>query len=207
MPQTSRKASRSQFWRNLLYATAFMLSFVSHATLLARQVEPRSETVDVSWKLEEDFTGVHLGCSMEELKQDLKRLGRPFKLDKKSVDGPKTTYMVRGNHQLNGAEVTGYIFCEEKLASIIIAFVGNECEKNYDALKLNAEKKFGSIKDSVVFAGKHCSGRKGGMAIQLTYKKEFTDSDTLIVVVVHERLGQKMVDDELKRKAESIGGF
>ena len=99
--------------------------FTSSATYGQNNEDPKPSTD----KLEDEFLGLHLGCSMEELKRVLKKSPNPIRLIKKKVAAGTMTYLYSGNHRLNGAAATVFSFWDGKLMGVIVFFGSEEHQR------------------------------------------------------------------------------
>jgi len=158
-------------------------------------------------KLESDFLGVHLGCSLEELQALLRKSAKSMKLIKKGVMNGRPSYMFSGNHRLNGATATGFGFWEGKLSIVIVFFRTEEPDKVYDALKMKMEEKYGKMTNEIEFAGKRCALIKDGMMFNLQYETNPFKTDTVMLICEH--LGIKAAEEAkaVEKKARELGDF
>ena len=177
--------------------------FTSSATPGQNLEDPKFSTD----KLEDEFLGLHLGCSLEELQGALKKSANPIKLIKKDVVDGVTTYAYWGNHRLNGATGTSFSFWDGKLSAVAVFFKTEEAEKIYDALKMKMEKKYGKMNDGIKFAGKECTLMKGGMAFILKYETNPFETDTVLLATVHLGLMVAKEAKEVEKKADDLGDF
>ena len=158
-------------------------------------------------KLNDEFLGLHLGCSLEELQESLKKSTNPSKLFKKDLMDGMTTYAYRGNHHLNGATGTSFSFWDDKLSLVTVFFKTEEAEKIYEALKMKMEEKYGKMKDGIKFAGKRCFLIKGGMGFGLEYKDNMSEADTVLIIASHLGIMDAKEAKKVEKKAEDLGDF
>ena len=158
-----------------------------------------------SGKLESEFLGIHLGCSLAELKTAIQKPKFPIKFMKKSEEDGVTTYLFTGNHRLKGATGTAFSFWQGKLTMCGVYFKGEDAESIYDALQKLATKKYGKTTDGIVFGGKKCQVIKGAMAIQIEYESGVLEAGTTIIAAAHIGLNAAMEEKRIEDKADDLG--
>jgi len=180
-----------------------LVIFTSSATHGQNLKEPKL-SID---KLEDEFLGLHLGCSLEELQGVLKKSVNPIKFIKKDVMDGMPTYAYVGNHRLNGAMITSFSFWDGKLTTVAVFFKTEEAKKIYDALKMKVEEKYGKMNDGIKFAGKKCTLIKGGMGFSLEYETNPFEAATVILATVHLGIMVAKEAKEVEKKADDLGDF
>ena len=186
------------FW--VFLALAIFTSSPTHGQKLE---EPKLSTD----KLEDEFLGLYLGCSLEELQGALKKSANPITFIKKDVMGGMTTYAYWGNHRLNGATGTSFSFWDGKLSIVAVFFETEEAEKIYHALKMKMEEKYGKMNDGIKFLGKECTLIKGGMGFSLVLETNPFETDTVLLFAAHLGIMAAKEAKEVEKKAEDLGNF
>ena len=158
-------------------------------------------------KLEDEFLGLHLGCSLEELQRELKKSENPIKLIKKKVKMGMTTYVYSGNHRLNGATETSFFFWDGKLSIITVSFETEEAAKIFDALKIKMEKKYAKMTDDIKFSGKRCSLLKVGMSFCLDLTTKPSETDKVLLGAAHVGIMLAKEAKEVDKKADDLGNL
>ncbi|MBW1677142.1 MAG: hypothetical protein JRJ79_11190 [Deltaproteobacteria bacterium] len=177
--------------------------FTSSATHSQSHEEPKLSTD----KLEDEFLGLHLGCSLEELQGALKKSTNPIKLIKKDVVDGMTTYFYSGNHRLNGATGTSFSFWDGKLSVVTVFFKTEEAAKIYDALKMKMEEKYAKMNNGIKFSGKKCTLIKGGMHFSLELETNPLEADTVLLVAAHLGIMAAKEAKEVEKKAKDLGNL
>ena len=178
-----------------------LVIFTSSATHGQNLKEPKLFTD----KLEDEFLGLHLGCSLEELQGVLKKSANTIKLIKKDVLHGMTTYTYWGNHRLNDATATTFSFWDGKLSVVFVSFESEQAEKIYDALKMKMEEKYGKMNDRIKFAGKKCKLIKGGMGLTLELETNPFETNAVSLGAVHLAILAAKKAKEIEKKADDLG--
>ena len=177
--------------------------FTSSATHGQSHEDPKIFT----GKLEDEFLGLHLGCSLEELQRELKKSENPIKLIKKKVVMGMTNYIYSGNHRLNGATKTFFSFWHGKLTIVGVYFITEEAAKIFDALKIKMEEKYAKMTDEINFSGKQCTLTKGGMYFTLDLEINPFETDKVSLLAAHVGIIATKEAKEADKKADDLGNL
>jgi len=158
-------------------------------------------------KLEEEFLGLHLGCSFDELQEVLKKAPNSITLIKKANMEGMPSYLYSGNHRLQGATATAFGFWDGKLGIVVVYFKTDEAKKVYNALKMKMEEKYGKMNEGIKFGGEKCSLTKAGMLFTLQLEKGLLETDTVSLIAVHLGIIAAKDAKEVEKKAKELGDF
>ncbi len=157
-------------------------------------------------KLEQDFLGIHLGCSLDELKTVLAKRSYPIRFNKREEINGMTCYYFSGNHRLKGADGTEFTFWKGKLMEVIVYFGGANAEDVYDSLHLLTTKKYGEMTDYRSGALKGCQAVRGALWITLRYESDPpTDLTWTSILAQHGGLHAAKKENEVQKKAGELG--
>ena len=167
-------------WRTLAMNASFKMLFATSVICLVFGAEGISQTasstkrlerqgLDAIKNLEIDFTGLYLGCTMDELKNALEGGGMEVALENGGRSDGITDYYCEGNYKLKSATASGYSFWQGRLISAVVLFNGDKTDGTYNTLKKLVEEKYGEASEEITSDGKECVVNKDGIRLCVTH--------------------------------------
>lgn len=158
-------------------------------------------------KLEIEFLGINLGCTLDELKEVLDNSPNKIKYVKKEIVKGMETYAYAGNHRLNDALFTSFSFWEGKLALVMVMYSSDEAKDIYDALKMKTEEKYSKMNDEISFSGESCTLTTDGMMLMLILNTSLSETNSVQFMAGHTGIQQAKDKKDLSKRAKSLGDF
>lgn len=162
-------------------------------------------------KLSVDFTGLYLGCPMDDALAVMKASSR---VKFKKIFTDKKTgaiyYHYEGNNQINNVNLTVLAFWNKKLMTIDISLNGNPRGEIYDAIKSSLEKKFGKMEEIL---SRDKKGRTTAVTDRYRDSQIYVSMGKVVfepeitIIAQHAELYKEFKDAKKEKIAQEVGKF